>query len=832
MPSPPPTDQLSRNTTSDVVQLRSASISIALLAAVNLLCYWNSLNGYFYADDFAHLSFLYDTFSKHPEQLWSSLISPWQDRTFQLFYRPLVEISLAIDYLIWEAHPLGYHISNLLLQISSSLCVFGITQRLLRDADRQQAQLAALFSGIIFACYPLHGEVVNWVVGRVDGLCVALYLTSFWLFLRNDQDYKTRSIASLACFAFSLLSKEMAVTLPFVVALYSMIWSAKELSYAQRLISSVKSALPYLAVLAVYALLRTMVLGTVIGGHVSALAQLFQDTLLARLFQTGSFWSLLFPLNSELIPLHGKLSTALHATYLAAALAIVLRLAYSKYPTWLLKPKAFLVGFLLLAPLPALQVWCITSVLTGGRFAYLASVPLCILFTLLIFPFSKQSLPSEKTAESEPTEKYDENGCVANLSIRTAKTDFSISPMVRLASTASIAVLLAIIACFTAITIRNNQAWLLAADETKAICDSIGALAAGKGKHLVVLNLPRDCHGAHMFYTFDFLKILLQPPFQNVDLSRNVGSVDLRCFKDSDLLNLSRLEEMAASGRYAFSYWLRPHRQLQSADKDIELLFKRRNLGGSSYAEAQFVGQKQFELDGCKRQRWLYSLDSRQWAGRFSFVDVTASFQSKPQTPIAAKKVSLGWSAADRELFGRTSAPSWRLYDDGKEHVYRFSVSDRKSWCLNNSSSSLFVDLPEGDCSISSVTLRDGAALLPTLSASKTELELLDDGTYNAVFNHCRLHYDISGLTNAAYAELEVSPPFYSFDEYEGTMHPTVSSKQSIIRMRSSELKGIFEIAGSKLPTAGWYQMRVYGLTKSGVQTGYCSDPVTVRFGP
>jgi hypothetical protein len=813
--------------------------AILVIAAINLVCYWNSLSGYFYADDIVHLSMLHSAFNGHPEHLLSCFWSPWQDRTFQLFYRPAVELSLAVDYLVWKANPFGFHLTNLLLQFVSSLCVFGITKRLLHEVSRKQAYFAALFSGALFACYPLHGEVVDWVVGRVDGLCVAFYLLSLWLFLKREQDGSARLSAALSTFALSLLSKEMAVTLPLVVALYSFVWSTDQPSLFKRTAASIRRTFPFALVLLAFLAIRSLVLGTTIGGHTSALAKLFADTLTIRLFHVGSFWQLIFPLNLELIPLHGRLSTALHITYLLAGTTVLLRCLFQSSSPSVSRPLFFLLGWLLVAPLPALQVWCITSVLTGGRFAYLASAALCILITLIVYPFENQPRPKVALLEEKRLDSVDEPVCesaTAVASVLRNETGSDTSPLSLIRSIVarlSIAILITLIICFSLITIRNNQAWLIAGDETKALMAAIEKISKrGDPRRIVVLNLPKDRYGAHMFYTFEFLQKLLKPPFQESDLSNLVGSLDLRYFKDADLLNASRLKDMVATGQYRFFYWLPETRQLRTADQQIAML-----LSGqfrTACLPARFVGDRIITEKGRIKHRWIYCLDSPIAANRFGFIDVIASFSARKLLSgfkSLPAEVSVGWSSAHEQRAERFFAPVWQLHEDGKEHTYRFSVGDRRCWSLSDRIGAIYIDMPEAGGAVRSVALVDGSGLIPTLAPGSGTLQLDNDGTYSALGSKVTLHYDASQLPNVAGVELEVSPPFYSFDEYEGTLRALAPSKRSILRLTTEKTKGRFDIDCKTLPSAGWYQVRIHGLDRSGRQLGYCSDPISIKVG-
>ncbi len=79
----------------------------------------------------------------------------------------------------------------------------------------QSACVAALF-----AIHPLHVESVAWAAERKDVLSACFWLLTIWAYLRYVQSRTwQRYVMTLVCFALGLMSKQMLVTLPFVLLL-------------------------------------------------------------------------------------------------------------------------------------------------------------------------------------------------------------------------------------------------------------------------------------------------------------------------------------------------------------------------------------------------------------------------------------------------------------------------------------------------------------------------------------------------------------------------------------------------------------------------------------
>ncbi|NLH50551.1 MAG: tetratricopeptide repeat protein [Myxococcales bacterium] len=221
-------------------------IALLLIAIVLAGCvyaaYWNAPKGDFIWDDINLIvldyqikswNFLKDIFAR-------DFFGFSDDNRKYGYYRPLVTITYALDWRFWQTDPAGYHWTNLLIHYLSTVILFLIFYRL---ANRRL--LAPTIAALLFAVHPIHTESVTWIAGRTDPLCALFYFASFLAF----QVYTERLAAgqnldplpgaaphaarrspylpgavSLVLFAFSLLAKEMAVSLPVVSAAYLFVY--------------------------------------------------------------------------------------------------------------------------------------------------------------------------------------------------------------------------------------------------------------------------------------------------------------------------------------------------------------------------------------------------------------------------------------------------------------------------------------------------------------------------------------------------------------------------------------------------------------------------------
>ncbi|MBZ0187719.1 MAG: hypothetical protein K8F91_15850, partial [Candidatus Obscuribacterales bacterium] len=505
--------------------------------------------------------------------------STWMQTEGTQFYRPVISLTLALDYLFWGPRAFGFHLSNLFYQCLCSIGLYLLSKRLfitdltspLGEGKKEQESqpveqdtdiafqklscdhiyslnIQALLTACIFAAHPLHPEVVSWIIGRVDSVCAASYLFSFWFFLISIQTSTSRvaltsRAISLFLFAFSLGSKEMAVTLPPSMVLLLLLFPAKDNSALRSLIVSIARAFKltwhYWLLLGFYFMIRTFALGSFSGGYQGSIAEGFSNSLITRLLSEQSLYRIMFPLNAEVFAGNQLWLNCLRIILGLSLFSFVINLLISRSKPTILKAVCFSGAWFAIVMLPTIPVWNLTGTLQSSRFIYLGTAPLAILLSLAICPLSRRGRRS--TTSQGKTE----------LTLRISQ-DF----LKGLTAVLSVS----LIALLTSITLKNNAPWVHAGKELTALQkDLAGTLnSMPEKKKLALLNLPDRYMGSHMLYNGSMLKVLMEPPLTETNLSDRIVTFEPALYGDSDLIVTSRLRAIvAAPDRFDLYRWRR-----------------------------------------------------------------------------------------------------------------------------------------------------------------------------------------------------------------------------------------------------------------------------------
>ncbi len=144
-------------------------------------------------------------------------------------WHPLTVIAYAVDYRLWGLNPFGYHLENIILHALNAFLVAVLAARLYeikaKDSSSSSsgvsAALAGLGAGLLFGLHPLHVESVSWISELKDVLSFFFFLLSILAYVRYvlnvSRTSKRDYIMSFIFFAAALMSKPMAISLPFVL---------------------------------------------------------------------------------------------------------------------------------------------------------------------------------------------------------------------------------------------------------------------------------------------------------------------------------------------------------------------------------------------------------------------------------------------------------------------------------------------------------------------------------------------------------------------------------------------------------------------------------------
>lgn len=134
--------------------------------------------------------------------------------TNQNLWNPLIWLSLMFDYQLFGLNAGGYHMTNLILHILSTLLLFWLFKRMTNEIWK------SAFVAAVFALHPLHVESIAWISERKDVLSAFFWMLTLCLYVYyTEKPTVKRYLLVLCSFIIALLSKPMVVTLPVIMIL-------------------------------------------------------------------------------------------------------------------------------------------------------------------------------------------------------------------------------------------------------------------------------------------------------------------------------------------------------------------------------------------------------------------------------------------------------------------------------------------------------------------------------------------------------------------------------------------------------------------------------------
>jgi tetratricopeptide (TPR) repeat protein len=214
--------------TANSSHLPSKALFSAFLVVFTCIAYANSFAGVFVFDDIIRI-----VEEDRIRRVWplGALLSG---------ERPVVDLSLAVNYTIGGLRPWGYHAFNLAVHILAGLTLFGVVRRTIElwqrggSASRRSPtanwdSFIAFAVAMIFLVHPLQTQSVTYVIQRGESMMGLLYLLTLYGAIRAMDSQRRRLWyvgAVLAC-ALGMGTKAVMVTAPIMVVLYDWVFLAR-----------------------------------------------------------------------------------------------------------------------------------------------------------------------------------------------------------------------------------------------------------------------------------------------------------------------------------------------------------------------------------------------------------------------------------------------------------------------------------------------------------------------------------------------------------------------------------------------------------------------------
>ncbi|MES1213168.1 MAG: tetratricopeptide repeat protein [Singulisphaera sp.] len=158
--------------------------------------------------------------------------------------RPLVNLSLAVNYHFAALAPRSYRATNVVLHVLVAIALWVVLQRTLRldffaEKFRQAAEPLAFVAALAWSLHPLTTECVAYVTQRTEVMMVLCYLLvvylaqRYWAATNSRERAVWLSLAVVAC-QLGMFAKESMATAPAVVLLYERTFIAGTFARALR----------------------------------------------------------------------------------------------------------------------------------------------------------------------------------------------------------------------------------------------------------------------------------------------------------------------------------------------------------------------------------------------------------------------------------------------------------------------------------------------------------------------------------------------------------------------------------------------------------------------
>lgn len=328
-------------------------IIVCIVALANLVLYWPA-NFYFLNDDFVHIPLTDDGVL-------------FQQRSI----RPIHELLVRLDILLWHKKAYGYHLTALILHAIVSVQLYFVAKNLqlkYTQSSVDNAQKIAWLAVALFLLYPQHAESLTWILGRTPTLSAIFFLAVIQLYLQKKYSISTYALA-FVLFALTLFTYEQTILFPIIFLILAFVEKDKNLRLNKIYFSTITFMVAALYIVA-RKIITTEVVGAYEGGnfnlaHIQQLAA-NATRLIYRLFLNPSAITQTFTIVAVVFSVFVAIFLWINKNYL------------------LQKPSLLFVITMLVLLAPIISLGITIRSYESGRYLYLPSIFLVIALAMYL----------------------------------------------------------------------------------------------------------------------------------------------------------------------------------------------------------------------------------------------------------------------------------------------------------------------------------------------------------------------------------------------------------------------------------------------------------------
>jgi protein O-mannosyl-transferase len=371
---------------------------LLLLVILPIILNWKIMNYEFTGhDDRMIIVENYGFLSDFKNVLKAFEMDNFMSKEGKAYYRPVQTVSFMIDAQIGDEKPFIYHLSNILYHILTVILLFFL---LIKIGIRNNI---SFFVSLLFSIHPLFTDAIAWIPGRGDILAGLFCSVSFLAFIcyQNNRN-KWFFIVHSAAFLLALFSKEISISLPFLILTYY--WFKLKNNYKLKVI--VPFIVTWCVSIGLFFYLRNLFLNV-------------QDILSVNAFIKNLpvipiiFGKLIIPMDLSAMPVYDNLYTVIGSVLFALSGFIIWKYSNGNKPLIIIGTIWF-VGFIMppmfaalnftkvhshylecRAYLPAIGIFIILGVILnenikskGNNILLKSFIPVIIIFSIITYNYS------------------------------------------------------------------------------------------------------------------------------------------------------------------------------------------------------------------------------------------------------------------------------------------------------------------------------------------------------------------------------------------------------------------------------------------------------------
>lgn len=190
--------------------------------------------------------------AKNTDWSWHIFLTNYEGNNFGGSYNPFLLVLFKLSFSLFHQKAFFYHALSLLVHSLNAYLVYLLAQNFLSNLKLSSIKNWSILSAVLFLAWPSQVETVTWLASWPHLWVTTFYLASFYFYLRWREKYQNKFLfLSLVLFFFSLLIKELAITLPFLLIWWEIyFYSVKQKNKKLSLLFC------YFAILAIWLYLR------------------------------------------------------------------------------------------------------------------------------------------------------------------------------------------------------------------------------------------------------------------------------------------------------------------------------------------------------------------------------------------------------------------------------------------------------------------------------------------------------------------------------------------------------------------------------------------------